>query len=201
MGFSNPTTWPLRDFGSVRWEELKAKEFDWFLQQARVKKDAPLSMLRQFREVLPRMKHVESNNRLDCNLLVAVTLVGHMRHFIVHAGGFVHDKPKFAHEIVSKLGYSGSGMSKHLDFIEQTLLVKKSDGAIYLLNIPAPDSNAYVRTHYDILDELVRYLLAYAHQLYLSLGGKAIDKFDELPPREGSTEQPFLPDDTKPSVG
>lgn len=151
-------------------------------------------MLRQFRDVLPRMSHVEINNNQGCNLLVAVTLVGHMRHRIVHAGGVINDKPKFAQDIVGKLGYSGSAMAKHIAFVEQTLLVNKSDGAIYLLNVPAPGSNSFVRIHYNILDDLVRYLLLYAHQLYLSLGGVPLSKFDELPVRVRSTEHLPQPD-------
>lgn len=140
MGMNDPTRWPLRDFGGIQWDEVQSKDYQWFLEQARAKRDAPLSMLRQFRKVLPRMASVEPNNRYNCDLQVAVTLVGQMRHQIVHAKGIVSDKMAFAEEMIRKLGYSGAGMAPHLKFIEQTLLVNSEDGAICLLNIPAPDS-------------------------------------------------------------
>ena len=181
MGMNDPTRWPLRDFGTIQWDEVRSKDYQWFLEQARAKRDAPLSMLRQFRKVLPRMARVEPDNRYHCDLQVAVTLVGQMRHQIVHSKGNISDKKTFAEEIIRKLGYSGAGMAPHLEFIEQTLLVSSKDGAIYLLNLPAPDSPPPFRFHYDTLNELVRYLLIYAHQVYLSLGGQWIEKLESIP--------------------
>ncbi len=181
MGMNDPTRWPLRDFGGIQWDEVQCKNYQWFLAQARAKKEAPLSMLRQFRKVLPRMASVEPNNRYDCDLQVAVTLVGQMRHRIVHAKGIVSDRKAFAEEVLKKLGYSGAGMAPHLDFIEKTLLVNTEDGAIYLLNIPAQDSTPPFRFHYDVLNKLIRFLLIYAHQVYLSLGGQWINKLESVP--------------------
>lgn len=181
MGMNDPTRWPLRDFGDIQLDEVQSKDYQWFLEQARAKRDAPLSMLRQFRKVLPRMASVEPDNRYNCDLRVAVTLVGQMRHQIVHAKGVILDKKAFAEKMIRKLGYSGAGMAPHLEFIEQTLLVSSEDGAIYLMNVPAPDSTPPFRFHYDILNELVRYLLIYAHQVYLSLGGQWIEKLESVP--------------------
>jgi hypothetical protein len=181
MGMNDPTRWPIRDFGGIQLDEVQSKDYQWFLKQARAKGDTPLSMLRQFRKMLPRMASVESNNRYNCDLRVAVTLVGQMRHQIVHAKGIIPDKKAFAEKMIRKLGYSGAGMEPHLEFIEQTLLVNSEDGAIYLLNVPAPDSTPPFRFHYDILNNLVRYLLIYAHQIYLSLGGRWIEKLESVP--------------------
>lgn len=181
MGMNNPTQWPLRDFGSIQWNEAQSKDYQWFLEQARAKRDAPLSILRQFRKMLPRMASVELNNRCKCDLQVAVTLIGHMRHQIVHAKGIIGNKKSFAEEVVRKLGYSGAGMAPHLEFIEQTLLVSPEDGAIYLLNVSKPNSNPPLRFYYDILNNLLRHLLVYAHQVYLSLGGQWVESFESVP--------------------
>ena len=58
MGITSPACWPLRDFGSVQWNEAQAKDFQWYLKQSQTKKDAPLSMLRQFRKEFPRMARI-----------------------------------------------------------------------------------------------------------------------------------------------
>lgn len=171
MGMNDPKRWELCDFGDIPQDEVKSKNYQWFLEKARKKKKAPLSMLRQFRKVLPRMKSVEPSNQYNCDLQVAVTLVGQMRHQIVHAQGIISDRKKFAEKMIKSLGYSGAGMASHLDFIEKTLLLNSGDGAIYLLNIPAPDSSLPFRFHYDVLDVFIKFLLTYAHQVYLSLGG------------------------------
>lgn len=178
MGMDKPSLWPLRDFGGIQWGEVKSKDFQWYLEQARTKKDAPLTMLRQFRKVLPRMAMVEKDNRLKCDLQTAVMLIGFMRHRIVHARGIIPDKAVFTKDLLSKLGHSGKGMDAHQDFIDGTLLLGKEDGAIRLLSVPAPDSQPPFHIHYDIFTDLIRYLLLYAHQTYLSLGGQSIAQFD-----------------------
>ncbi len=179
MGMASPGRWPLRDFGSIQWADVSAKGFDWFLEQSRAKKDAPLSMLRQLGQVLPRLKHAETQNRMECDLLVAVTLIGQMRHQIVHSRGIVTDKKAFSEGVLKKLGLSGTGAVQHLEFIDQTLLLSPQDGSIYVLKVRSPESTAPIRIHYDVFDGLVRYLLMYAHQTYLALGGLDVDRFDE----------------------
>ncbi|CAB5689257.1 Uncharacterised protein [Comamonas aquatica] len=180
MGMNDPKRWELSDFGDILWDEVESKNFQWFLEKSRKKKKAPLSMLRQFRKVLPRMKSVESSNRYNCDLLVAVTLVGGMRHKIVHAKGIISDRKEFAQRLITSLGYSGAGMAHHLDFIEKTLLVNSENGEIHLLNIPAPDSRPPFLFHYDVLDVFIRFLLTYAHQVYLSLGGHELVDYSDL---------------------
>lgn len=182
MGMQDPTLWPLRDFGAIQWNEIQSKDYQWYLEQARAKRDSPLAMLRQFRKVLPRMASVEVDNRQKCDLQVAVTLVGHMRHQIVHARGIISDMTSFAEDLVRKLGHSGKGMAPHLEFVAEVLVVNKEDGEIHLLNLPASDSSGTPGFHYDIFNEMVRYLLVYAHQVYLSLGGEWMEKFEEIPP-------------------
>lgn len=180
MGMTDITRWPLCDLGGIRLDEARNKDYQWFLKQARTKKDS-LSMPRQFRKVLPRMALIERNNRYNCDLQVAVTLVGQMRHQIVHAKGIVLDKKGFAEKIVKKLGYSGLSMTPHLEFIKQTLLVGSEDGVIHLLKVPTLDSTATFRFHYDIFNEIIRYLLVYAHQVFLSLGGPFNEKLASIP--------------------
>lgn len=180
MGMTDPKRWRPRDYGVIPSEEVRTRDYQWFLEQTRAIRD-PLTILRQFKKVLPRMASVERDNQNNCDLLVAVNLVGHMRHLIVHAKGIVRDKRAFAEKIVRELGYSGSGMASHLEFIEQTLWVGSEDRVIHLLNVPAPDSIPPFRFQYDILNELIRYLLIYAHQVYLSLGGQWKEKFESLP--------------------
>lgn len=176
MGMMEPSRWPMRDFGSIRWDEVASKDYAWFMEQARNKKDAPLSMLRQLAEVLPRLQIVEKDNRAGCDLRLAVTLVGHLRHRIVHARGVIPDLDVFADDVVGKMGYSGSSRTPHLEFIRGTVLVNTADHTIHLLSVPHPDSRPPLNIRYDVFDSLIRYLLMYAHEVYLSLGGASLSR-------------------------
>lgn len=186
MGLASPTLWPLRDFGSAQWMDIAKKDFDWFLMQARQKKDAPLSMIRQFDQVLPLMHQVRRDNALGVDLWVAVLLVAQTRHQIVHGRGVVEDRDTFAKQLLSRLGISGASASEQLPFIQHSLILNPKDGAIRLLNLRHPDSVPGIQIDYDLFDGLVRFLLIYAHQLYLALGGVSRTDFDDLAPPESS---------------
>ena len=177
MGLDFPTHWPLRDFGDIQLTEVRKQNFQWYLERSREKKGAPLSMLRQFKKTLPRMANLELSNRINCDFLVAVMLIGQMRHCIVHTRGIIPDKATFAAELLRKLGHSGAGMTKHLKFIDETLLVGE-EGAIQLLTATVPDSTSPIQFHDYLFDDMVRYLLMYAHQVYLSLGGTVETRFE-----------------------
>jgi hypothetical protein len=163
-GHRDPSNWPLRDFGGVTWGHVMGHDYAWFLNLARNKKDAPLSILRHFSELLPRVKLVAEENELGANLLVAVTFVAHLRHQIVHVHGVIQDLEKFADGVIQKLGFSGEAKKKHTEFIMRSLRIDE-DGVITLLREPVAGTPPPLRLHHSVFDEYVRYLLAYAHHV------------------------------------
>lgn len=179
-GHRDPSVWPLRDFGGVTWGEVMGHDYAWFLTLARNKKDAPLSILRHFSELLPSVKQVEENNKLRANLLVAVTFVAHLRHQIVHARGVIKDGEKFANGVTQKLGLSGAAKSKHAEFVLQSLWLE-DDGLISLMKVPVEGSPHPLQLHHDVFDGYVRYLLAYAHHLSVHLAAWAGEEFQMVP--------------------
>lgn len=179
MGQRGPERWPLRDFGSIQWEEVNSKGFDWYFKQAQQKKDVPLGAMRQFRKVLPRMASVEPENRMGYDLQVAVMLIARMRHQIVHTKGVIKDKKIFLEDLITKLGYSGIGSGVHMKYLAEMLILRESDGAIWLLNVKEDRSTPSFTVYADNFTELVRVLIYYAHQIYISLGGKIIERIDE----------------------
>lgn len=179
MGLHHPKLWPLRDFGSIQWDDARSMNFDWYLSQARQKKDAPLGAMRQFRKVLPRMASVEPDNRLGGDLQVLVMLVAQMRHQIVHARGIIKDKARFLTDLLKKLGYTGAGADPHLAYLDEWLLINQEDGAIWLLDVIDSQPSPLVSIYTDNFTKIIRSLLVYAHQIYISLGGPATMRFDE----------------------
>jgi hypothetical protein len=163
VGLHHPEFWPLRDFGGIRWDEAKSKSYPWYLTQARSKKDLPSSIMRQFREVLPRVSLLEKANKLGLDLFVAVTLVAKMRHQIVHARGVILDKPKFIDDLLKELGYNGPARAQQAQFIDERLVVDGQTNAIHLqkIRVPAPDAPPGITGSIDPFD-LVGLLSSYA---------------------------------------
>ena len=184
-GHQDPSSWPLRDFGEETWGEVEGHGYPWFLTLAKIKRGAPTSILRYFSKLMPSVQAVEEDNKLGVNLLVAVTFVASVRHKIVHAGGVVSDHGKFAAEVMKKLGMSGKGSDKHVEFISQLLLLQE-DGQIYLMKVPDDGSPKQLQVTYDIFDEYVRYLLSYAHHLSKHLAAFYAQEFQMSPPMRGA---------------
>lgn len=164
MGYKNVNTWPLKDFGNIYLNELDSKEFGWYLEKTNNKQEKPKSILNQFRKVFPELQTLESNNKLKINLKLAVILIEHLRHIIVHKGGTVSDKENFHKIVLKKSGLYTNGRLKeeHVNFIDSFFGTGDYQETIVLLEIPIKPEIP-LDFHIDLFKKLSGYLLAYAH--------------------------------------
>ena len=169
-GFINNDFWPLKDYGAITLSEIENKDFNWFEEQATNKKDTPASIINKFRSSFPNIMKIEEKNELGVNLRLAITLIEHLRHVIVHRGGTVLDKNKFRYNILKKCGLLNNGniAEEHTQFIDGFLGSGDYEKTIFLLEVPINQKipqGAYI----NVLDKLTGYLMAYVHLIYVSI--------------------------------
>lgn len=173
MGYRDSNFWPMSDFGKISISDLPTKDFNWHLEHARTKRDLPHSILNRFRKQFPEIVDIETNNALNINLALAVTLIEFLRHIIVHNGGKVSDKSKFIERILKKAGLYNNGRyeDSYVQFIESFFGTGEYENTIALLEIKV-DMNVPLDVTIDQFGKLTGYLMAYALELYKNIESK-----------------------------
>jgi hypothetical protein len=163
-GLSDNNFWPLNDYGSISLEELKEKDFEWYVKQAKKKRDVPHSILNQFRKAYPDIANIETDNMLKINLKLSVVLIENLRHVIVHKGGVVTDKQKFMEDVLKKSGLYNNGKYKkeYVDRIESLFGTGEYENTVCLLEVRVKPELP-IDIHVNLFDVLSGYLMAYAH--------------------------------------
>jgi len=167
MGFKDQDNWPLRDYGNITIPELSSKDFEWYLEKSKNKKDVPSSILNHFRANYPNLAKVETNNRLRVNLKLAIVLIAFLRHIIVHKGGIVDNRADFTKLVLTKVGLFNNGEPnpEYLSFIEQHFGGGKYENNILLLEVRIR-KDIPLDFHYNVFGTLTGYLMAYASLIY-----------------------------------
>jgi hypothetical protein len=137
IGSKDNSLWPLIDFGNVRLSDLKNKDFEYYLTQAKKKDDIPHSILNSIRQSFPDYYKLETENKLNKNIRLLIVLVEKLRHIIVHCGGVVKDKKEFIELVIRKAGFFNDGKYKkeYYDFIEGFFGAEQYSTTISLLEI------------------------------------------------------------------
>lgn len=137
IGSKDNSLWPLIDFGNVRLSDLKNKDFEYYLTQAKKKDDIPHSILNIIRQSFPDYYKLETDNKLNKNIRLLIVLVEKLRHIIVHCGGVVKDKKEFIELVIRKAGFFNDGKYKkeYYDFIEGFFGAEQYSTTISLLEI------------------------------------------------------------------
>lgn len=166
LGFSNMELWPLSDFGSISYNELKNKDFDYFLKQAKDKKGVPHSILSKIRDILPIYTRLEVDNKLERNIKLMVILIEKLRHFIVHKSGVVNDKKVFIETVLEKAGLINNGKyDKTLfEYISQYFGNEEYENTIALLEIKV-NLDLPIVTEIEPLNILIDTLSASVHAI------------------------------------
>jgi hypothetical protein len=163
-GYTDKNFWPLSDFGNISLSELEEKDFKWFVFRAKEKRGKPQSILNHFRKKLPLLQQIETNNKLNTNLKLAIALIEQLRHHIVHTSGVVSNKEQFIKNVLEKSGLYNNGKFdvQHKEFIENFFGPDNYKNTIALLEI-STNPEIPLNTYIDIFECLSGYLMAYAH--------------------------------------
>lgn len=166
IGRHDNTFWPLRDYGSATINELDKKPFDWFEIRAKRKKDSPSSILNIFRTKITEIKDIESNNALEINLRLALTLAEQLRHVIVHNGDKVRNKSKFVELILKNSGLFNNGKydSDNADLINQFFGSGDYENYIMLLEIPK-ETEFPIPMYINMFEIMTNFMISYSHFL------------------------------------
>ncbi len=165
-GYTDKNFWPLSDFGNISLSELEEKNFEWFVFRAKEKRGKPQSILSHFRNKFPQLQQIETNNKLNTNLKLAIALVEQLRHHIVHTSGVVSNKEQFIKNVLEKSGlYNNRKFDiQHKEFIETFFGPDDYKNTISLLEIQTNPEIPF-DTYIGIFEHLSNYLMAYAHLL------------------------------------
>lgn len=161
-GAKDNSLWPLKDYGNITLPELSEKDFDWYVSQAKSKKEKPHSILNHFRKQFPDLSNMEITNHLNVNLKLTIFMIERMRHFIVHRNGVVNNKNDFIEKVTSKAGF-GNITTEHSNYLKLYFGTGDYQDLILLLELPV---SSEIPIHHNRLNGLIKRLMAYAHLLY-----------------------------------
>lgn len=172
IGMRDNSTWLMSDYGNVSQSDLVSKDFDWYLERARNKRDAPQSILSRLRILYPELPTAEVNNKLNVNLKVAIELIERLRHIIVHKGGVTGSKKQFIEDVLKASGVWKNGKPEqgHVEFIEKFFGTENYENVISLLEVRI-HPEIPLDIHYDRYGQLSGYLVAYAFLVYQTILG------------------------------
>ncbi|MFP1869093.1 hypothetical protein [Lonsdalea quercina] len=175
VGYINPSFWPASDFGDIAIKDIPSQNLKWFNVQATKKKKAPKSILNQFREKLPALVDIEINNKTSTNYRLAVTMIENFRHVIVHRNGNFGDKEEFIRQVIACSGVPKKNHEAAIQYILKYTRKLKDVDVIYLLEKEGP----YPFIFYDVLDQLIDVLLAYAFIIKCELDKYLLSTIDD----------------------
>lgn len=139
----------------------------WWVVQARSLKRPPgakliLERLRQ----LSGVRDIEERNAHGIDFKFVLLMIERMRHVIVHHRGRVSSKDEFATAIASAAGTLAGGKPKPEDaaFVSQYFGNGRLNSTILLLEHHLPRTGPALE-HIDMWDELLGWMLSYAHML------------------------------------
>lgn len=163
LGYRDPESWPLKDFGNIKLPELKTKNFAWFESQAKRKGDRPNGVLNAFRQVFPELSKIEAKNALDVNLILTIQFAQLIRHQIVHGGGVVPHREKFIRTVLEKAGLFNNGHPSpmHLKFFDNYFGEAEYANLISLLEVPLK-TDSPVSWHINVFENTTGYLVSYS---------------------------------------
>lgn len=161
-GLLDKNLWSLRDFGNISLPELSNKGFIWFRSQVDKIRDID-NILNQFRKVFTDIDRIETNNKLDINLKLAIILIENLRHIIVHKGGVIEKLEDFIIKIIKKAELYNNNRPRddHIKFIKQYFGSDEYENNITLLEVRVHFELPF-DIHFHRFDSLIGYLMSYS---------------------------------------
>lgn len=179
-GYSNSNFWPLADYGKIKLADIAGKDFQWHVQQSKLKKGAPKSILQSFRQSFSLLPTAEISNKLEVDLAFAIILIEKLRHIIVHNGGRTTDRNSFVELVAKEAGIFNNGCiaQDNQNFITQFFGEGQYENMVALLEVRVRPELPF-ELHFCRFGILSGILMSYAHLLL-----EMVRAYVE--PREGS---------------
>lgn len=164
-GFINP-----KDLDGHHPALAKINGFDWFLERAKKKKDAPRSILGHFRREFPELVRMERGNKINADLRLSICLIEKLRHIIVHK----HGKTEIRNQVVDAILESACLLKdKTLEpaarrKIEDHLGIDAHDGLVVLIERPVFQNGGFSMTinrHSNLISEMLAYSFIVRNEL------------------------------------
>ena len=166
IGKNHRNAWYLDDYGRAKLPELDEKPFEWYLDAVRRKYGSRhRELLIRIRELYPELKSVEEKNIYNVHVRVAVELIENLRHRIVHSRGAVPDLDEFVTHILKRCGLWNNGKPRPglQLFIKTFFRDVTGTHTIALGERRSTTHGIGLEAYYDVWDQLVGYLIAYAY--------------------------------------
>ncbi|WP_422015230.1 hypothetical protein [Roseateles sp.] len=161
-GAIDSTIWSSKDLTSIGGHA--GMPTSWWIEKARglrgMKATVAASRLRAF----PGISQVESRNALAVDLKVVLFLVERMRHLIVHRRGQASSADDFAEGIARDAGLAAPTQEIR-DLVGQYFGNGRLNTTIHLLDHQLLPSDDGFNWHVEKFDQLLGWLLAYAHMV------------------------------------
>lgn len=169
-GYLDVNFWPLRDYGDAFLEDIDEKEYLWFRERVRQKKDKPSSLIRVFRSKLTGISNFEVENKRNVDLRLVLVLIEFLRHVIVHSGGVVQDRDKFIKKVMEKAGLckNGSVDEKNIALVEMFFGAKEYCNTVRVLELSG-ESMGPINRQISVFGFVSDCLVSYAYMIFESL--------------------------------
>lgn len=164
LGIEQFGVWPLSDYGNNRLSDLKLMDWNARLELIKNKQSKVTHILTQLRKCFPEFAKAETSNALQINLKVLVVMCQKFRHHIVHDGGYINDPDHLTKKILDEATIIGKARDAQEGFIRSYMGQHDGRTVVSLLEIASEDSPlSGLGAHYDICDQLLKFLVSYAH--------------------------------------
>ncbi|MCE3605014.1 hypothetical protein LXA47_15530 [Massilia sp. P8910] len=134
---------------------------EWFRENLKLLTGKPRAILNLLRNSVAEIRALETKNAFKVNLWALVVFSELLRHIIVHNSGRTGDRATLLAKVFADAGLSRSGQDEFHDFMESFFGTGEYGNSIVMLEMLVGDSGLGI--HRNGLDELSRYLMAYAH--------------------------------------
>jgi hypothetical protein len=163
IGKHNNASWLMHDFQNIQLSEISSKDFQWYVDCAKNKKDIPQSIISRLRILYPEISTFETKNKLNIDLQFAIKTIERLRHIIVHRGGKVASKDEFIKDLLNRAGKWNNGRpdQSNKDFVENFFGTGDFSNTVMLLEMKIPHKIP-LDIYIDLYGELSEYLVAEA---------------------------------------
>jgi|CXWL01.1.fsa_nt_gi hypothetical protein len=173
VGYIDINAWYLKDFNKITLKDLEEKDFHWYLDQVKARKnDFHLKyILDRFTVYFTDIADIEKDNFFKVNIKLLLIFIKELRNCIVHSKGEVLDKDELIKEIFQSAGLSPKGRlhTENKEYLESFFGRNRYKNLICLLRRINQEKP---QTYFDILEELINYQISYAHLLTNCLKNK-----------------------------